>query len=194
LKLESPWTYVREQVLCVGKRDAESGEFRTPARIGTYGEYRLARGGKRQLTTTMVSRKSPCKPVEDGKRTRETPRSVRSVQSHGKQPEKVVRVKPNEPRTPFNMYSKYAALEKAERPPDPYLTPYEKDMKEQIKSRERWLGKAFVVTDHKAAVARREIEQLADSFGSEKRGYVVPKRHTYRDVDPSKFVGERDFL
>ena len=90
-----------------------------------------------------------------------TDRSTASLQAHGAKHQKRVRVKNSaHSYRPFCNVKKFedskAKLERADPTPNPYLTDYEIQMKLAKDSRKAWIAGNFVVTDHKAIVAKRE--------------------------------------
>lgn len=122
-----------------------------------------------------------------------TPRSIRSTLAHGATPVKVVRVRPQEQKRPFSSYEKHRKQHVGQRPPDPYFTPWEKHIKGEIESRKKWVGGTFVVTDHKATVARREREMAGSSCVAAGGPYKNPN-DAFREEDKSKFVSHRNFI
>lgn len=120
----------------------------------------------------------------------QTPRSVSSIINHHTA-QKIVRVKQRRPK-PYSCYEKYVHIHNGERPPDPYISEAEKRQLDENASRKRWVGKAFIVTDHKAAVAQRERASAAGCVTAS--GPYIGSPLAFRDDDKSKYVGPRGFI
>jgi hypothetical protein len=120
------------------------------------------------------------------------PRSVASVREQGKSAA-TVRVSPRVER-PFSLYAKFEAMEVGERPPDPYKTPFEAQVAADLEGRAKWVSpRGFIVTDHRAAVARRERKDKGSGCVTG-AGPYDPKRNSFRDEDKTRFVGPRSFI
>jgi hypothetical protein len=120
------------------------------------------------------------------------PRSVASERDQGNVAA-AVRVSPRVER-PFSLYAKFEAMEVGERPPDPYKTPFEAQVAADLEGRAKWVSpRGFIVTDHRAAVSRRERKEKGSGCvtGS---GPYYPKRNSFRDEDKSGFVCPRSFI
>jgi hypothetical protein len=97
----------------------------------------------------------------------DTSRSQRSIQLHGS-PGKVVRMPPPR-RAPYCAYRKLQqdkvrnvkALEKLAQ--NPYFTSWELVMQDEAERRAKFINGPFVVTDHRAAVAKREVAMMAST-------------------------------
>lgn len=93
-----------------------------------------------------------------------TTRSLRSIQAHGS-PHTIVRLPPPR-RAPYCSYHKLqkqklrtiSALGKMRQ--EPYFTSWERDRREEAERRAKFINGPFVVTDHRAAVAKREVAML----------------------------------
>lgn len=118
-------------------------------------------------------------------------RSVSSKLKHF-QVEEVVRCRQKGSRSrPFCNYQKHQRIEKREkakgRMPHPYYTMWEKNLAEFNQSRKKWIGGDFIVTDHKAALIRRERAEASSYAGLILGKYENP-RYRPRQEDKQRFL------
>ena len=95
----------------------------------------------------------------------------------------------------FSNYKKHQTVKRKEaesvRVPDPYYTMWEKNIEEFNESRKKWIGGHFVVTDHNAAVCRRERMEASDYAGLILGEYHNPEYNARGKVRREKFLDSR---
>lgn len=127
-----------------------------------------------------------------------TPRSLHSKKKHAVV-KKIVRVKPrtNKPFCNVRKYDKMVKrdhVRKNEHRADPFYTMWEKELESNAESRKHWVAGPFIVTDHKAAVARRERIEASDRSGLIADGEYKDPKPIGRDVHKTKFLTNNGFI